>query len=303
MAYEKKKYVQSDTVTSAQQAVQKQQAQKPGAYQSLHQQGIHDVLGQIQNREKFNYNINEDALYQQAARNYINQGRMAMMDTMGQAAALTGGYGNSYAQQAGQQAYQGYLQGLNELTPQYYQMALDKYQMEGDELLNRYALLQEQENADYGRYQDQLSQYYTELDRLQGLADNERAFDYGAFADEQAYNQWATEFEEDMRRYDQEWAEAHPEETGGGGSGGGGNPNPNPGPKKKNEDEEEEEEEEEEPAYDPNINRAIYALEDIQEMIGTGYAQLTRDNKGNITVKSPYLSTGATPHWRFGRTV
>lgn len=300
MAYEKKQYVQSDAVTRAQEAVQKQQAQKPGAYQSQHQQGIHDVLGQLQNREKFSYNINEDALYQQAARNYINQGRMAMMDTMGQAAALTGGYGNSYAQQAGQQAYQGYLQGLTDLTPQYYQMALDKYQMEGDELLNRYALLQEQENADYGRYQDQLSQYYTELDRLQSLADNERAFDYGAFADEQSYNQWAAEFEENMRRYNQEWAEAHPEETGGGG----GNPNPGDGePDNGEPDDGGDGGDGGNPTYDPNVNRAVYSLEDIQEMIGTGYAQLTRDNKGNITVKSPYLSTGSTPHWRFGRTV
>jgi hypothetical protein len=32
---------------------------------------------------------------------------MAMMDTMGKAAGLTGGYGSPYAQQVGQQAYQG----------------------------------------------------------------------------------------------------------------------------------------------------------------------------------------------------
>ena len=227
MDFKKKQYVQSDAVTQAQQAVQKQQTQKPGAYTSQHQQSMNDTLGKIQNREKFSYNINEDALYQQAVQNYINQGKMAMMDTMGQAATLTGGYGNSYAQQAGQQAYQGYLQGLTDLTPQYYQMALDRYKMEGDDLLDQYALLQQQEDADYGRYQDEVSRYYTELDRLQSALDNERAFDYGQFADGQAYDQWAAEFEEDMRRYNQEWAELHPEETassggsGGRGSGGG----------------------------------------------------------------------------------
>lgn len=228
MDFKKKQYVQSDAVTKAQQAVQKQQTQKPGVYTSQHQQSMNDVLDKIQNREKFGYNINEDALYQQAAQNYINQGKMAMMDTMGQAATLTGGYGNSYAQQAGQQAYQGYLQGLTDLTPQYYQMALDRYKMEGDDLLDQYALLQQQEDADYGRYQDEVSRHYTELDRLQSALDNERAFDYGQFADGQAYDQWAAEFEEDMRRYNQEWAELHPEETassggsGGRGSGGGG---------------------------------------------------------------------------------
>lgn len=62
--------------------------------------------------------------------------------------------------------------------------------------------------------------------------------------------------------------------------------------------------EEEAPAAKPTTvskPTRIYALEDIQQMIGTGKAQLTRDNKGNITVKSPYLSNGTTPHWRFGR--
>ena len=34
MPYEEKKYVQSDAVTQAQQALQNQQANKPGAYQS-----------------------------------------------------------------------------------------------------------------------------------------------------------------------------------------------------------------------------------------------------------------------------
>lgn len=62
------------------------------------------------------------------------------------------------------------------------------------------------------------------------------------------------------------------------------------------------EKEEQKPVIKTETSKpGIYALEDIQQMIGTGNAQLTRDSKGNITVKSPYLSTGATPHWRFGK--
>ena len=52
------------------------------------------------------------------------------MDTAGQAAALTGGYGNSYAQTAGQQTYNQYLLGLTQLVPQYQQMALEQYRLE-----------------------------------------------------------------------------------------------------------------------------------------------------------------------------
>lgn len=187
-AYQEKKYVQSDAVTQAQQALQAQQAQKPGAYQSQWQGQLNDVLGQIQNRDKFSYDVNADALYQQAAQRYIQQGQQAMMDTMGQAAAMTGGYGNSYAQTAGQQAYQGYLLGLTDMIPQFQQMAMQQYQMEGDDLLSRYQLLAQQEESAYGRYQDDLSRYYAELDRLQGVYDSERDYDYSRFADDRDFD-------------------------------------------------------------------------------------------------------------------
>ena len=42
----------------------------------------------------------------------MKNGRLAMMDSMGRAAALTGGYGSSYAQSAGQQAYQKQMDSL-----------------------------------------------------------------------------------------------------------------------------------------------------------------------------------------------
>ena len=161
---EKKKDVQSDAVTQAQHTVQ-----KPVQYQSQYQQQMNDILGQIQNQGKFQYDINADALYQQAAQRYLQQGQQAMMDTMGQASALTGGYGNSYAQNAGQQAYQGYLQGLTDLVPQYRQMALDQYQMEGDDLLSKYSLLASQEESEYQRYMDQVSRYQQEWDNALSL--------------------------------------------------------------------------------------------------------------------------------------
>lgn len=186
--YEKKQYQQGSSVTQAQQALQQHQQNKPGEYQSQWQNQMNDLLAQYQNRGPFQYDINADAMYQQMVDRYVQQGKQAMMDTMGQAAALTGGYGNSYAQTAGQQTYQGYLQGVNDLLPQFYQMALDRYQMEGDDLLNQYGLLSDQENAAYNRYVDQLNQYYAELDRLQGVYESERDYDYGRFQDDQNFD-------------------------------------------------------------------------------------------------------------------
>jgi hypothetical protein len=109
-----------------------------------------------------------------------------MMDTMGQAQAMTGGYGNSYAQTVGQQTYQGYLQQLNDKVPELYQLALDQYSREGDDLYNQYGLYADREDQDYGRYRDQMGDYYTELDRLTEDARYQGEQDYGKYMD--AYN-------------------------------------------------------------------------------------------------------------------
>ena len=138
-------------------------------YQSQWQSQLDDTIGKILNREKFSYDLNGDALYQQYKDRYVTQGRMAMMDTMGQAQAMTGGYGNSYAQSVGQQTYQNYLQGLNDKIPELYNLALSKYQMEGDQLKDQYSILGNREAQDYGRW----------------AAD--RDFGYGQFVDDRNY--------------------------------------------------------------------------------------------------------------------
>ena len=216
-------YKPGDAVTQAQNLLQQQLAQKPGAYQSQWQTQLDDAINKILNREKFSYDLNGDALYQQYKNQYQMQGQKAMMDTMGQASALTGGYGNSYAQTAGQQAYQGHLQQLNDKIPELYQLALNKYQTEGQDMYDKYSLLAGQENQDYGRYQDQLNNWQTETDRLQNRYDTERNFDYGKWSDGRDFGygqyiddrnlqyqqdrdkvadeQWQKEFDEAVRQY------------------------------------------------------------------------------------------------------
>ena len=176
-------YEKSDVVKQAEAMLQQQLASKPGEYQSAWQAQLDDTLNKILNREKFSYDLNGDALYQQYKDQYVMQGQQAMMDTMGQAAALTGGYGNSYAQTAGQQTYQGYLQQLNDRVPELYQLALDQYNREGEALYNQYGLFADREDQDYGRYRDQVSDYYTELDRLTDDARYQSETDYGKYMD------------------------------------------------------------------------------------------------------------------------
>ena len=96
--------------------------------------------------------MNADELYNQYKNNFIQQGKLAMKDTMGQAASLTGGYGNTYAQTVGQQTYQGYLQKLNEIVPQLYEADYARYQQEGDDLYRQWQTLQSLEAQDYDRF-------------------------------------------------------------------------------------------------------------------------------------------------------
>ena len=231
-------YQESDVVKQAQALLQQQMANKPGDYTSSWQSQLNDILQQINNRKEFSYDLNADALYQQYKDQYMLQGQKAMMDTMGQAAAMTGGYGNSYAQSVGQQAYQGYLQQLNDRVPELYQLALDQYNREEDALYDQASIMASMEEQDYGRYRDQLSDYNTELNRLtedaryQGEMDyskwaDSRDFTYGQYADDRNYAyqterdkvadaQWQAQFDEAKRQYDQQYALSASKSSGGG---------------------------------------------------------------------------------------
>ena len=102
------KYTESDRVRKLAEELTAFDGQKPEKWAGgTYGESLKDAMQKVLNRDKFQYDLNGDALYQQYKDRYIQQGKQAMMDTMGQAAALTGGYGNSYAQKAGQQAQQG----------------------------------------------------------------------------------------------------------------------------------------------------------------------------------------------------
>lgn len=128
-----------------------------GGYVNPYAGQIQELYQNISDRQPFQYDVDSDAMYQALKDQYITGGKLAMMDTMGQAAQLTGGYGNSYAQGVGQQAYQGYLQGLNDQLPDLYNMALQNYIQTGDAMLQEYGMLQDMAADDYGKYQDQMA--------------------------------------------------------------------------------------------------------------------------------------------------
>ena len=236
-------YKESDAVINAKNAYNNILANKPGEYQSTFQSQIDDTVNKILNREKFSYDFNSDALYQQYKDKYIQQGKMAMQDTMGQAAALTGGYGNSYAATAGNQAYQSSLQNLNDIIPELYQLAYDRYNQEGQDLKDQYALLSDRENIDYSRYRDTFTDWQNDRNYYADRYDNERNFDYSQYGDNKSYayqqyrdnttdEQWKKEFDEAQRQFNEKLALSKKKissSSSSGGSGGSGGDKDNGG--------------------------------------------------------------------------
>lgn len=135
-------------------------------------QQLEDTYNNIANREKFSYDMNNDAFYNQYAQRYQQNAKLAMEDTVGQISALTGGYSNSYAATAGQAMYNQQMQGLNDKATELYQLALQQYNAEGDRLNNLYSMTA---NA-YGMEQDRINAEVAEA-------------------------QWNAEFDEQKRQY------------------------------------------------------------------------------------------------------
>nr|DAQ46243.1 MAG TPA: hypothetical protein [Caudoviricetes sp.] len=213
-------YTPSGSVQAAQAYLEQVKASKPGAYQSRWDDELTSLYDQIRNRKKFSYDMGTDPLYQQYREQYQRLGRLAMQDTMGQAAALTGGYGSTYGEQVGQQAYNAYLQNLNDIVPQLQQQAYQRYQDEGTDLYKQYSLVKGREDTDYGRYRDTVSDYYSDLSDARSAYNSERSLDQSQWATMLDY--WAQKANNENAAYLQALAaeQAAAKKSGGGGGGG-----------------------------------------------------------------------------------
>ena len=188
---------------------------------------ISQLIKDFQSREKFSYDAATDPLFQQMLGSAMQSGNLAMQDTMGQAAALTGGYGSSYSQAVGNNAYNQYLQEAYNNLPEYYQLAMDAYNMEGQNMLNQISLLdaadskeydrmfnawntnyqnaQDMYNKEYGAWRDSVADaynyaglqnddYWNNLEYNESIRQNEQNFQYQRYLDQFKQSQWQNEF-------------------------------------------------------------------------------------------------------------
>lgn len=170
-------YKKSQAVTSAEKKLENWENNPLPEYKSSYSDEIEDILSDILNREKFSYNLNADPLYEQYREMYMKNGEKAMMDTVGQASALSGGYSNSYAATAGSQAYADYLGELNDIALDLRDRAYDVYKDEGEKLIDDITLLRSLDGDDYDKYLDELEKYYKDgdylLKKLTSMSDSE----------------------------------------------------------------------------------------------------------------------------------
>ena len=166
----------------------------PVSYSNQYRAQMDAILRDL-NLDKFKFDLNGEELYQQYKDQFLRNGRLAMMDTMGQAAGLTGGYGSTNAQNAGQQAYQGYVNDLNNVVPDVYNAAYTRWRDSISDKLRQYELLANQDNTDYSRW-------YNE----QTLAEQQRKNTLAAQVDQ--YNAETKRQEADRKAADEEWDRA-----------------------------------------------------------------------------------------------
>jgi hypothetical protein len=117
--------------------------------------------------------------YKALSQRYQQNGQMAMKDTLGQMAARTGGMASSYANTASQQAYNNYMQQLEDVARAMY-------------------------NDEYSKARDKVSLAQNEYDRLYGEKRDELSDQ--RYEDEQAYLRGRDELSD--QRYDTEREEA-----------------------------------------------------------------------------------------------
>ena len=223
-------YQRSDRVNEYYEKTRKLERNKPDEFESKYEGQISDILDNILNRPKFSYtaeDMTNDDLYKMYRDQYMRQGNLAMRDTMGNAAALTGGYGNTYASAAGQQAYDNYVSMLNDKALDFYDRAYQRYNDEGQNLYNQMNVVTGLDNTDYQRYRDTVSDYYNDLNYYNGRYNQEYGYDYGQYQDRVAADQWAQEFAfqkqqaaQEQANWEAEMALARQKAASSGGSGG-----------------------------------------------------------------------------------
>lgn len=185
----------SQNTAAAKKKLEEIEANRPGPYESNWSGTINNLMDKIVNQKDFSYDFNADPLYQQYKDQYTQLGKQAALDTQANAAALTGGFGNSYAATAATQANQQYLTQLNNVIPQLYSLAMDKYQIDTDKLYNQFSAVGNQEDREYGQYRDTVTDWK-----------DDRSYYYNKYNDSIGNDQFIANYNQSEDQFNQNMA-------------------------------------------------------------------------------------------------
>ena len=174
------------------------QSVKDNGYNQQWSKQLDALVNEYMGRGPFQYDQNEDIMWQQAKKTGLDAANLAMRDTTAQAAALSGGYGNSYAATVGQQVYNKGVADIMAMAPEYYQAAYQRYKDEGDTMLQNIGLAQSMDDAAYARYVDALNRAQSDYDTLYGR-------EYGEFLDKRNFDYQLGRDAVADKRYETEW--------------------------------------------------------------------------------------------------
>lgn len=171
---------------------------KPDAFKSRYEGAVQSILDGILNKKSYNLtdDRNYNLLYNQARESYMNAGQKAMRDAMGAAQAQTGGYGSTAAQIAGSQAYDNYLQGLNDQNAQLAGLAYQMWQDENADRYNQLNAVTGLDNTDYQRWANDYRNWQDDrnyfANQYQNMYNNDWGeYQYGTNLD---YNIWNDDY-------------------------------------------------------------------------------------------------------------
>lgn len=152
------------------------------------------ALTRILNPEAFSYDLETDPSYIALRDQAVREGGRAMENTLAQVSARTGGLASSYAGSASQQAYNNYLERLNDQVPDLYQNAYNRYLQEYQMQMNALNALQGDRNIAYGMYGDDFNRQVKLADMQGNLAN----MDYGMYRDRVGDARWDAEWQNNL---------------------------------------------------------------------------------------------------------
>ena len=130
------------------------------AYADPYADRLESALSRLESREPFSYDPESDPVFQSYRAAYRREGDRAARNTIGEAAALTGGQASTAAVAAASQARDYYNSKVGDVIPELYQLAWQMYESEGSSLLSEIEALAGLSAAAYERQADRLAQDY-----------------------------------------------------------------------------------------------------------------------------------------------